>query len=110
MAINDFTKVSQLFDLFREIQVDLPIGAARVFMAVVMDEGAYQNDVADRIGMPKATCSRNMRLLSPRLGPGKDGHGLVEFRVSAIDARFKNVYLTDTGRALKTRIMEILCK
>lgn len=107
-ATTELLKISRIMSLLRDVHVDFPATAIHCLLTVMAEEGITQMEVAQRINMPKSTCSRNMRLLSPRLGPEKEGMGLIELRVDPMDYRHKGAYLTPKGVDLREKIKELM--
>jgi len=107
-GISALIKLSKAIEALREEQTDFPAGAIHCLLTVMQNDGITQQGVAHKLDMPKSTCSRNMRLLSPRLGPGKEGMGLIDFRTDPMDYRVKGAYLTAKGEALRKRLTDII--
>lgn len=108
MSTMNMMKMAKAMGKIRELQTDFPASSLQCLFIVMMNDGLNQQDVAQRAGIPKSSCSRCLRMLSPRLSPGKDGMGLIDFRQDTNDIRYKVAYLTPKGEALKAELMEIL--
>lgn len=92
--------------LMREIQPDFPASVMHCLLVVMMEEGISPSTIADKLDMAASTCSRNVRVLTGRAGPTREGHGLVELRLDPTNYRMKRAYLTPAGRAIRDKLVE----
>ncbi|WP_421276170.1 MarR family winged helix-turn-helix transcriptional regulator [Aeromonas veronii] len=111
--MSSFSNLQKLFNVLaviREIQTDFPASALQCLTVVMQNEGITQVEVAARTNMPNSTCSRNMRVLSSRIGPNKTGMGLIEFLPDPNDYRFKTAWLTPKGVELRNKLQGLIDK
>lgn len=108
MSTTSLIKFHKTLGRLREIQSDFPASALHCLILVIMDEGITQLDVSKKLDLPRSTTSRCMRLLSDRLEPGKEGMGLIEFRLDPSDYRFKGAFLTPKGKALAEELVKLM--
>lgn len=92
----------------REVKVDLPLTQLHILLTVFREEGLSAGEVERRVGQPKSSVTRNIRVLTDRATADRKGLGLCETRHDTADIRIKNIYLTQEGKALAARIDEIL--
>ncbi|HCG9221657.1 TPA: MarR family transcriptional regulator [Vibrio parahaemolyticus] len=72
---------------------------------MALDEGLSAGDVVERLEIPKATVSRNLRALGDRVSPQKEGMNLIRMEHDAADYRIRRAYLTERGRAFKEEVI-----
>lgn len=101
-------KATSLIELFRSVSPEMPSQMIQAFLIVCRAEGCSINDVADRLGMPKSSASRNISALSKVHRLGKPGFDLLDTRDDPMDRRVKKIHLTPAGKALKARIIDLL--
>jgi DNA-binding MarR family transcriptional regulator len=82
----------------RKYHSDFPPNALAVFCALAREEGLSTSDIVNKLDLPKATVSRNMRFLSDRLSPDKKGLSFIRMEHDPSDYRIRRGYLTDTGK------------
>ncbi len=102
-------KARQVFTFFNEIAIIdqlstallgkvLPDGVHPSHFAIVVHlarggNGKTPGGLANAMQVTKATMSHSLKVL--------EGHGFIEVRPNDLDARSKNVFLTDAGRAFQ---------
>lgn len=101
-------RFAQAVAAVHEVHADLPVNALRCLLAVMLEDGLSQQQAIQRLKMPKATVSRNMRLISDRQSPTREGLGLIEMRPDPADYRFKQAHLTPKGEALRAKMLSTL--
>jgi DNA-binding MarR family transcriptional regulator len=95
----------ELLKVFRSIDPEMTIGAARCFLLIAAEEDLSVADLQKKGGMALSTASRHHRYL----GTGEDRHhkpgkGLVVALPSAEDSRRKALRLTPRGEVLLARV------
>lgn len=107
MAITQASKKSQLsaqaaifLDILRRIQKvdpEFPIQYAICLIEISQDEGCSVTQLAEKSGLSLSTVSRTVGALSDYRQLGKP-YKFVEVRISPVERRRKELYLTDLGR------------
>ena len=96
---------------------EMPISVLRTFLGVAIwgdDASAHTQsrtiaDLAERLHLPESTVYQHIRYLGTAPHRyGKPGLGLVETIINPANRRQKFVVLTPSGRALISRIAEVL--
>lgn len=98
--------IFNLIVVFREVEKDMPMSMAIIFIWVALNEGSTQVEMRQALDMPSATSSRNLAALSKVHRLGKAGHDLVEWVENPEDRRAKLLYLTAKGKKLMGRILD----
>lgn len=90
---------------------DTPLDRAIAFLTVAAHtvEHGYidQNDMAERTGMPRATASRNVGVLSELGDRGKEGLGIVDVRFDPQDRRLRRVATNHKGASLAAKVVSV---
>lgn len=97
-----------LAKLLRNYHLDFPPNGLAIFLEVSNKEGLSSTDLVEKLDMPKATVSRNLRMLGDRLGPNKAGMNLVRLEHDENDYRIRRAYLTDKGRIFLLELLKAL--
>ncbi|MBG9996892.1 hypothetical protein I6F50_17780 [Pseudoalteromonas sp. NZS127_1] len=97
-----------LAKLLRKYHADFPPNGLAIFIEVSSSEGISSSELVEKLGMPKATVSRNLRMLSDRATPTKEGMYLVTLRHDPNDYRVRRAYLTDKGRGFLLELLKAL--
>ncbi|KGK42288.1 hypothetical protein LH51_08635 [Nitrincola sp. A-D6] len=95
-------------NVLREIKVDLPLTQLHVLLTVIREEGLSARDIEKRVGQPKSSVTRNIRVLTERASAERKGLGLCEYRCDTADIRVKNIYLTEEGKQIARKLEEVL--
>ena len=103
-----FRTIYQLIAVFRDVEKDMPMSMAVIFVWVSLNEGKTQVDLRNALGMPSATSSRNLAALSKVHRLGKEGHNLIKWEENPEDRRAKLLYLTTKGKALTKTLLATL--
>lgn len=98
----------EVLQLFRSIDPNMPIGAARSFLLIATEQGISVSDLKARGGSALSSASRYHRYLGGRDRHQKPGKGLITAAPSAVDVRKKSLKLTPKGRLLMGQIAAIL--
>ncbi|MEG3764910.1 hypothetical protein [Alteromonas sp. 14N.309.X.WAT.G.H12] len=94
--------------LLRKYHPDFPPNGFAVFLQIASNEGLSSTGLVERLGIPKATISRNLRMLGDRVSPHKDGLGLIKLEHDENDYRVRRAYLTDKGKRFLERVLQAL--
>jgi DNA-binding MarR family transcriptional regulator len=97
-ARNRFRSIMTIVNTFRDLDTEMPMQQAMVFLWVAMNEGKTQRDMRGTLDIPSSTASRNLAALSDFHRLGKPGLGLVVFVDHPEDRRSKLLYLSKKGR------------
>lgn len=92
----------------RKFHSDFPPNGLAIFVCIAQDEGVSASDLVHKLGIPKATVSRNLRMLGEQLSPTKKGINLIRLEHDPKDYRVRRGYLTDKGREFLTELNEAL--
>lgn len=98
----------KVLQLFRSIDPEMPVGAARCFLLVASEQGMSVAELKERSGSAMSSVSRYHNYLGKadrRRGTGK---GLIVATASAVDSRRKSLRLTPKGRLLMGQIHSII--
>jgi DNA-binding MarR family transcriptional regulator len=98
----------ELTKTLRNYHADFPPNGLAIFLSLVDTEGASCTELVERLDMPKATVSRNLRMLGPLLSPLKEGLKLVTLIHDPADYRVRRAYLTDYGKQFASDILAAL--
>ena len=101
-------KVFNILQLFRSIDPQMPIGAARSFLLIAAEQGKSVTDLKSRGGHALASASRYHRYLGEIDRNQKPGMGLVVAKQNVEDSRKKSLKLTPKGRLLMGGLNAIL--
>lgn len=94
--------------LLREYHSDFPPNGFAIFLHVANSEGLSSGDIIEKLKMPKATVSRNLRMLGDRVSPTREGLNLVRLEHDANDYRVRRAYLTERGKEFLRGVEEAL--
>lgn len=94
----------ELLKLFREIDPEMPMGAARAFLLIAADEGMSVASLQRRGGMALSTASRYHHYLGNEDRHHRPGKALVAACPSMVDATAKALRLTPKGRLLAANV------
>lgn len=101
--------LNQAIALFRDLDPEIPATTIILFLAVAeAPEPIGMVDLQNNLGLPSSTTSRNVAYLSETHRLGKSGLGLIERYEDLHNRRAKLVRLTAKGRALKTRLINLI--
>lgn len=93
---------------FRKIDPEMQLQTVATFMSVAVQPGITMKELADRLGISQASCSRNVAALSKWHRMSRPGHDLVEAVEDPAERRRKIVHLTPKGKRIAQTIWEIL--
>ena len=100
-----FRNLYKVSTILREIEKDMPMTMASIFLWVALNEGGTQADLRLDLDLASSTSSRNLAALSKVHRLGVPGHGLIEWVENPEDRRAKLLFLSTKGKALVGRIM-----
>lgn len=98
----------ELTRTLRKYHSDFPPNGLAIFFSLADTEGASCTELVERLDMPKATVSRNLRMLGPLLSPHKEGLKLVELIHDPNDYRIRRAYLTELGKEFASDLIAAL--
>lgn len=93
-----------LLRLFREVDPEMPIGAARSLLLIAADEGLSVKELQKQGGMSMSAASRYHHYLGNEDRHGRPGKGLVVAYPSLEDSRRRALRLTPEGRHLVAKV------
>lgn len=97
-------------DLLHQVQKidpEFPLQYAVCLAEISLDEGCSLTTLAERANLTLSTISRIVGALSDYRQNGQP-YGLVEIRISTVERRRKELYLTARGRAALQKIGKVL--
>jgi DNA-binding MarR family transcriptional regulator len=97
-----------LTKVLRSQHSDFPPNGLAIFLSIANKEGMSSTELVELLDMPKATVSRNLRMLGDILSPNKEGMKLVKLIHDPMDYRVRRGYLTATGRVFLAKIRKAL--
>lgn len=92
-------------EVFRELNSEMPMQTASIFLMIAMKPGVHQRDLPDLLGLSQASISRNLRVLGKVNRQGKPGLDLVEQRIGSLGGKTPELYLTSAGKVMARRLM-----
>lgn len=96
--------IFEAMEVFGEVHSAMPVAQVKMFIAVALNEGLSQTELAEITGLKKSTASRYLLDLSDRTRAGGEGFGLVQRETDPAELR-KNMYaLSPKGRTLVKRL------
>jgi DNA-binding MarR family transcriptional regulator len=100
----------QALHAFKALDPRVSVNEVIAFLYAAENEGVSVQDVADLAGFTQSTASRSLRALGPAGSPWSQppALGLVEAYLNPHDGRSHVIHLTDTGRAFRDRLDEII--
>lgn len=100
MQLKTLTNMMSMVLTFRAEVPEMPLQQLQLFLAVALDEGVGSRDLERRYGITNATVSRNISALYKYPGQGREGLDWIRWEPDATDARKRNLFLTEKGRAI----------
>ena len=101
-------KMIQVLRIFREYENDIPVGTMLCFLKLMDEPGLTVSRVVQSLDMSKQSASRNLRNLTHRARPGKDGIDVATTAPDPEDYRIQCWTLNERGEALASRIRKAL--
>lgn len=98
----------KLTKTLRKYHSDFPPNGLSIFMSIAVSEGLSATDLIVRLDMPKATVSRNLRMLGSLVAPKKEGMKLIRLEHDPDDYRVRRGYLTDLGKIFLAELVVAL--
>ncbi|EPO2258120.1 MarR family winged helix-turn-helix transcriptional regulator [Vibrio parahaemolyticus] len=87
----------KLIETLKEYHHDFPPNALAIFMLVSEYAGITSGELVERVGISKASVSRNLRMMGDRISPEKEGLNLIRMEHAPEDYRVRRAYLTERG-------------
>lgn len=104
----NFNRFIRAIQLFQEYEADIPVGTIQCFLHLCdHEEGATVSEVEARLKLGKSRTSRNMRNLTDRARPGKEGINVADARPDPKDYRVTVFTLNERGLALKEQLRQL---
>lgn len=100
--------LAKAISLFREYEEDIPLGTILCFLHLCENEDATVSQVEKRFKFGKSRTSRNMRNLTDRARPGKEGINVATATPDPKDFRVALFNLNERGLKLKKELMDII--
>jgi len=98
----------KLIEALKTVHADFPPNGLAIFLSLINKEGVSCTELVEDLDMPKATVSRNLRMLGPMLSPHKEGMKLVNLIHDPDDYRVRRAYLSKEGKKFAQKIQEAL--
>lgn len=73
-----------------------------------MNEGISSTELVGKLDAPKATVSRNLRMLGDRMSPTREGMGLIRLDHDPKDYRVRRAFMTDKGKLFLEELVEAM--
>lgn len=89
----------------QNIDPEFPIQYAICLSEIALDEGLSMSDLAKKTGMPLSTVSRIASALSKNKPRGRS-YNFIQIKISPIEKRKKQIFLTQNGRNTLRNITE----
>lgn len=97
----------ELLHQIQKIDPEFPLQYAVCLTEISLDEGCSLTTLAERANLTLSTISRIVGALSDYRQNGQP-YGLVEIRISAVERRRKELYLTARGRSTIQKLGKVL--
>ncbi len=94
--------------MLRDYHSDFPPNGLSIFIMIASNEGLSSTEIVEKLDLPKATVSRNLRMLGDRLSPDKEGMNLVRLEHDKRDYRVRRGYLTERGQDFLQKLTDCL--
>jgi DNA-binding MarR family transcriptional regulator len=101
-------KIIEVLQLFREYENDIPVGTMLCFLQLMDAPGLTVSQAASVLNMSKQSASRNLRNLTHRARPGKDGIDVARTDPDPSDYRIQCWTLNERGAALADRVKKVM--
>ena len=95
-----------MLKLLASLDAEMQIQLVTILLVVAQRPGVYQRDMDGLVGVSQSSVSRNVHSLSRYRRDGTPGFGLVEQQPDARDVRSQRLFLTVTGVAFVSRLVE----
>lgn len=91
-------------EVLRELNAEMPMQMASVFLMIAIKPGIYQRDLPDVVNLSQSSVSRNVNALAAVTRHGTSGLGLVEQRIGSLGGRTPELHLTAAGKDLVRKL------
>ncbi|WLS08899.1 hypothetical protein Q9314_03765 [Shinella sumterensis] len=92
-------------EVLRELNAEMPMQMASVFLMIAMKPGVHQRDLPDLVGLSQSSVSRNVHALAAVNRHGRPGLGLVEQRAGSPGTKTPELHLSAAGKVLVGKLM-----
>lgn len=99
------TTMNNILAILRELDEDMPIQQAHLFITVAMRPGITAQQASEVTGISQSSTSRNVKALGEVHRLNKPGLDLIEGVSDPNDSRSKLLFLTIKGRAIARQII-----
>ena len=106
--IKEIQRGLNLTKALRKYHSDFPPNGLTIFLSIANKQGMSSTELVQLLDIPKATVSRNLRMLGDLISPQKEGLKLIYLEHDPMDYRVRRGYLTDLGREFLADILEAL--
>lgn len=97
----------ELLHQIQKIDQEFPLQYALCLAEISLDEGCSLTTLAERVNLSLSTVSRIAGALSDYRQNGQP-YGLIEIRISSVERRRKELYLTARGRSALQKLGKVL--
>ncbi len=104
----DFHTLTKITRVFRDIDEQMPLQMAQVFLAVALQPGITSAQLADTVGISQSSVSRNTAALGEWHRLDKPGFDLIEAVDDPRERRRRIHFLTPKGRQVAVKLLEAL--
>lgn len=108
MSDTTLRKFSKAVETLRAVDATLPVQTLAALLAVAITEGENVNSIAAKVDLSQSSASRNISSLTALDWRKKPGLKLVEYQIDPMNLTQKQLFLTDKGRNLIRKLIEIL--
>lgn len=112
MTPKGLRNLAQAIELFRGLDDDVPARVIHTFLVIAgwseNPEGPAMRDLVTHLGLPKSAVTRHVTALTKMHRLRKPGLDLVSVHTDARDPRMNRVRLTEKGKTLRTRLLNIM--
>lgn len=91
-----------------EIDAELPMQAAMVYLTVASNPGVTMKELQEAVGISQASCSRNVAALSAFHRLNKPGYNVVVATEDPLERRRKVVRLTEKGQRIANGLSSLV--
>ncbi|MES2048891.1 MAG: hypothetical protein V4447_10850 [Pseudomonadota bacterium] len=106
ITVAEINKLLKLFEVFRHLDVEMPIGQLVFFLTAAKLEGASMREIADASGTKTSTASRYLANLEAKDQFRQSGLNLLHSYDNPANRRCKVIQLTQEGKKLLRTIID----
>lgn len=112
MMTKGLRSLAQAIELFRNLDDDVPARVIHTFVVIASwsdsPEGPAMRDLVTQLGLPKSAVTRHVTALTKVHRLRKPGLDLVAVHTDARDPRMHRVRLTEKGKTLRARLINVM--